>query len=88
MEERPINLNFFGWIRDGVKQSVLLGVGDAIDQLGTPAEAGDASPQVLAFLRSDSPVGRITQTESEPAGPGKSNRKRLGRSLKELEGTE
>ena len=27
--------NFFQWIREGVKQSVLLGVTDAVDQLGT-----------------------------------------------------
>jgi hypothetical protein len=29
------NNGFFGWIRQGVKQSVLLGVSDALDALGT-----------------------------------------------------
>ncbi len=91
MEDKPMGVNFFGWIRDGVKQSVLLGVSDAIEQLGTPPDAGEASPQVLAFLRNETPPQRITATtpmpNSAPNNPAARNRKRLGRSLKEIDGT-
>ena len=41
--------NFFSWIRDGVKQSVMLGVADAIDELGTPEE-NDATGRVMSFI--------------------------------------
>lgn len=39
------NMNFFGWIRDGVRQSVLLGVSNAVEQLGTPAAIEEPSPE-------------------------------------------
>ncbi|MEZ6074929.1 MAG: hypothetical protein R3C56_04395 [Pirellulaceae bacterium] len=42
------NMNFFGWIRDGVRQSVLLGVSDAVEQLGTPAPVEELHPSVAA----------------------------------------
>ena len=31
-----MDFNFFNWIRDGVKKSVLLGVSDAVDEIGVP----------------------------------------------------
>lgn len=67
--------NFFSWIRDGVKQSVMMGVADAIDELGVPEES-DATGRVMSFLD-------VKQTASASRGGAK--RKRLGRSLKDME---
>ena len=35
-----VNLNLFNWIREGIRQSVLLGVSDALEEIGT-APQGD-----------------------------------------------
>jgi hypothetical protein len=71
-----MNVNFFEWLRDGVRQSVLLGVSDAIEQIGTPADSDDLHPNVAALL----------QTESGGKPKGRSGgRKRLGKSLKDMD---
>jgi hypothetical protein len=83
------NMNFFGWIRDGVRQSVLLGVSDAIEQLGTPAAAEELHPSVAGFLHMDraAEAPRLTAANANAgavgAGGGNS-RKRLGKSLKDM----
>ncbi len=78
-----MNVNFFEWLRDGVRQSVLLGVSDAIEQIGTPADSDDVHPGVAAFLQSDK-----TEKKRIPgAAATGSGRKRLGRSLKDIEET-
>jgi len=84
-------MNFFTWIRDGVRQSVLLGVSDAIETLGTPASTEDLHPSVAGLLRVDktadaSPrLAHATATAGPSGGNQSANRKRLGRSLKDLE---
>lgn len=74
-------LNFFSWIRDGVRQSVLLGVSDAVEQLGTPPAAEEIHPSVAGFLQPENgqSVAKITGAKKAPA------RKRLGKSLKDLD---
>jgi hypothetical protein len=81
------NVNFFGWIRDGVRQSVLLGVSDAIDQLGTPAATEELHPDVAAFLQSGAPSNAASVAPKLTGAPrsGQNSRKRLGRSLKDIE---
>ncbi len=84
-----MNVNFFEWMRDGVRQSVLLGVSDAIEQLGTPADSDEIHPGVAAFLHSDKTeetkkVGTSAVSGSGASGSG-GNRKRLGRSLKDID---
>jgi hypothetical protein len=78
-------MNFFGWIRDGVRQSVLLGVSDAIEQLGTPAATEELHPSVAGFLHqeraSESP--RLSASNSA-SGSSSGQRRRLGKSLKEM----
>ncbi len=92
MDDKPMNVNFFGWIREGVKQSVIGGVSDAIEQLGTP-DSQDASPQVLSFLRQDAAAKRLAAANSTTINATTTNaasrapRKRLGKSLKEIDGT-
>jgi hypothetical protein len=88
------NMNFFGWIRDGVRQSVLLGVSDAIEQLGSPAATEELHPSVAGFLHVDRNDGasvsggqRLTAAPGNSSSSGTSgpkNRKRLGRSLKDI----
>jgi hypothetical protein len=82
------NMNFFGWIRDGVRQSVLLGVGDAIEQLGTPAAAEELHPSVAGFLHQDRADGESPRLANpgSTSGGGSSGgqRKRLGKSLKDM----
>jgi hypothetical protein len=82
------NINFFGWIRDGVRQSVLLGVSDAIDQLGTPPTADQLHPGVVAFLQNGPADNRSNILADQLPGTQRTataNRKRLGRSLKDIE---
>jgi hypothetical protein len=74
-----MNFNLFLWIREGVKQSILLGVSDAIDTIGTPENSENITPRLLEFMRQGS-----TDDASKSLGDG-TKRKRLGRSLKDLE---
>ena len=46
-----MNVNLFAWIREGVKQAVLLGVSDAVESLGTPAQGDDIEQRLLSALR-------------------------------------
>jgi hypothetical protein len=85
-----MNVNFFGWIRDGVRQSVLLGVSDAIETLGTPDDPQTMHPSVSALLRRGSKGCEVAgPAQALPTIKGRSEghpaaRKRLGRSLKEI----
>ncbi|MGE0756458.1 MAG: hypothetical protein AB7O38_05540 [Pirellulaceae bacterium] len=73
-----MNLNVFTWIREGVRQSVLAGVSDAIDQMGTPVDGDDLRPRLQDVLkRSMVPLESPAITESRP--------KRLGRSIKDFD---
>jgi hypothetical protein len=75
-------MNFFSWLRDGVRQSVLLGVSDAVEQLGTP-EQQELHPSVSGFLQMDrnaSPAKSLPGKSKQSGG-----RKRLGKSLKDLD---
>ena len=77
------NLGVFGWIRESVKRSVLLGFSDAVEQLGSAADPSDPiHPQLAAVLRQAAPP--LALAEAPDRRPGKSERKRLGRSLEQL----
>ena len=74
-----MNVNLFLWIREGVKQSILLGVSDAIEAIGTPENSEDISPRLLEFMKQGGSDG------ANKSGGAAGQRKRLGRSLKDLE---
>lgn len=81
-------LGLFGWIRDGVKQSVLLGVSDAIDTIGSPEETRELNPALLAFAKqSPAALGNASRIDDAPQRklPTATGRKRLGRSLRDIE---
>lgn len=78
------NLGVFGWIRESVRRSVLLGFSDAIEQIGTGNEGEDIHPQLAAVLRDAAPKALPPMT-GETAALGKPQaKKRLGRSLEQL----
>jgi hypothetical protein len=72
-------MNFFTWVRDGVRQAVLMGVSDAVGDIGTPPDGDDISQRLLQALRSGQPV--ITDASSHDRG----TRKKLGRSLEQIQ---
>ena len=75
-------MNFFTWIRDGVRQAVLLGVTDAVSDIGTPTEGDDISHRLLEAIRS----GHATLPNEADANPNRSpQRKKLGRSLEQIQ---
>jgi hypothetical protein len=76
-----MNFNLFAWIREGVRQSVLAGVTDAIENIGTPASGEDVTPHLKALLQPRDAAALPARTVNEAAAP----RKRLGRSLKDLD---
>ena len=75
----PMTSNgFFDWIRQGVKQSVLLGVSDALETLGTVDSNEPYHPSIAKAIGAGLP-----KTDA-PGVPNRAPRKRLGKSLKEL----
>lgn len=74
-----MNFNFFEWIREGVKQSVLLGISDAADSIGTPKEVDHVNQQLFVALRKDS-----NQAALANHSPNAQQRKHLGRSLQQI----
>ena len=80
-----MNFNFFDWIRDGVRRSVLMGVSEAVETLGMPPDEESSKDKILSFLQSDAPQ-KLTSTPPSrrlSGGNGGSSRK-LGRSIAEI----
>jgi hypothetical protein len=74
-------MNFFSWVRDGVRQAVLLGVSDAVGDIGTPHDGDDISQRLLQAMRSGQPI------IAEARSPERTSRKKLGRSLEQIQAT-
>lgn len=75
-------MNFFAWIREGVRQAVLLGVADAVDNIGSPAQAGDYKQHIAEAIQSSpqaTAAKRVTSSSSS------NRRKKLGRSLEQIQ---
>jgi hypothetical protein len=75
-----MQFNMFDWIRDGVKRSVILGVSDAMEAIGSP-DGEDVRARLAMHLPA-------TADAAEPALAGSAKRKRLGRSLRDIDGAE
>ena len=75
-----MDFNFFDWLRNGVKNSVLHGVNDAVNTMGMPPE-DSSKDKVLGWLKgnetSEAPARRMVGGSTQ--GP-----KKLGRSLSEI----
>jgi hypothetical protein len=74
-------MGFYTWIRESVKRAVLLGLSDAIEQIGTPVEGDQSHQKLLTSLRQH--VMLEAQVEAVPAVAG--GRKRLGKSLDQIQ---
>jgi hypothetical protein len=77
-EREAVQFNMFDWIREGVKRSVILGVSDAMESIGSP-EGDDARARLAQLLP-------VSAEAAEPALAGSAKRKRLGRSLRDIDG--
>ncbi|MBA2114347.1 hypothetical protein [Bremerella alba] len=79
------NFNFFEWMRNGVKSAVLLGVSDAVEEIGMPTEAEGSDKNMLGFLQ-NAKTEKISNSSSSGSTTTRGgSRKRLGRSLKDIE---
>ena len=88
----------FGWIREGVKQSVLLGVSDAMEVLGNHDPSEGLHPNIAAAISASdgsaaaNRIPRVVQKSPEANETGEpvvttGPRKRLGKSLKDINPT-
>lgn len=78
-----MNLNVFTWIREGVRQSVLLGVSDALEHIGAAPDGDDLKARVAtAITRREAELAAVGAIPQAATG---SRPKRLGRSLKDIE---
>ncbi|MFN7811231.1 MAG: hypothetical protein ACK5SI_01035 [Planctomycetia bacterium] len=73
-------MTFFNWLREGVRQAVVLGLADAVDDIGTRSKEEDFGPALAQSLR-ERLVVRPEPTVLEAAAPQGTARRRLGRSL-------
>ena len=84
-------MSFFQWLREGVRQAVVLGLADAVEDVGTRSQGEDLGPALAHSLRERLTIQRDTvrTTSQEPtileskAAPiaSATGRRRLGRSL-------
>jgi len=77
-------MSFFQWVREGVRQAVVLGLADAVEDVGTRVQEEDLGPALAKTLRERLAVApadaeRPTVLESQAVAPGQ--RRRLGRSI-------
>ena len=79
-----MDLNFFQWLRDSIRRTVLLGVSDAMQDLGTPDDDANVHPQMASLIAGETtPPPKTTRSRARSTGAN-APRKRLGKSLKEL----
>jgi hypothetical protein len=78
-EAQRMALNFFQWIREGVRHSVIAGVSDAVQDLGTPHEGDNMQGRLMGFLKDDRPAAAPPRLTNEPS------RKKLGRTLQQIQ---
>jgi hypothetical protein len=76
-------MSFFQWVRDGVRQAVVLGFADAIEDVGNRSRDEDFSGTLAQSLRDRLAVA-AEPTVIESAGAAK-GRRRLGRSLEAIQ---
>lgn len=72
-------MNFFTWIREGVRHAVLLGVTDAVGDIGTRPDGEDVSKHLLKIMRTNQPAIADGTSQDRPG------RKKLGRSLEQIQ---
>lgn len=76
-------MSFFEWLREGVRQAVVLGLADAVEDVGNRSRGEDLGPALAQSLRDRLAESKGTAVlESASAlGDKTKGRRRLGRSL-------
>ena len=88
-------MSFFHWVREGVRQAVVLGLADAIDDVGTRSRDEDLGATLAQTLRDrlavtrqptvlEAPSATATATATLPTSSATGSRRRLGRSIEGL----
>jgi hypothetical protein len=85
MEARA--MNFFNWIREGVRQAVLYGVHDAVGELGPTHSGLDMNDRILHLLRTSPEADAPRLDAPTVGGTAVAKRKRLGRTLGDIQAT-
>ncbi|MBQ9875334.1 MAG: hypothetical protein IJM30_12845 [Thermoguttaceae bacterium] len=79
------DFNFFEWIREGVKRSVLMGVSDAVETMGAPHDPEASRDKIMAFLKEDAETPSATRRRVSSSAS--SGQRKLGRSIAEIHPT-
>lgn len=77
-------MSFFQWVREGVRQAVVLGLADAVEDVGTRMREEDLGPALAQTLRERLNVAAADSSKPtvlESPGVSAAPRRRLGRSL-------
>jgi hypothetical protein len=76
-------MSFFEWLREGVRQAVVLGLADAVEDVGTRTKGEDLGPALAESLRERLAVRKEPAViDTNPlVGAKATGRRRLGRSL-------
>ena len=76
-------MSFFEWLREGVRQAVVLGLADAVEDVGTRNRGEDLGPALAQSLRDRLAESKETAVLESAAAAGSkaAGRRRLGRSL-------
>lgn len=78
-------MSFFQWLREGVRQAVVLGLADAVEDVGARNQGEDLGPALAQSLRERLATKRESGTavlDAPAAAPGVgASRRRLGRTL-------
>jgi hypothetical protein len=83
-----MNFNFFDWVRDGVKRSVLLGVSDAVQTMGMPHDEESTKDKILSFLQDSSPATPASRSRVSSSSSSKTSQRKLGRSISDIHSIE
>ena len=84
-------MSFFQWLREGVRQAVVLGLADAVEDVGTRNQGDDLGPALAQSLRERLTIHRdvsrdalqeptVLESKTAPSA-ATTGRRRLGRSL-------
>ena len=77
-------MSFFHWLREGVRQAVVLGLADAVEDVGTRTRDEDLGPALAQSQRERRTVHHDplkAPAVLESTGGSAAGRRRLGRSL-------
>lgn len=74
-----MQINFFTWIRQGVRQSVLMGVADAVDDLGVQEHDAKYSKSIRDAVKQSAAEFSLAD------GRAPNTRRRLGKSLRDID---